>query len=42
METWGACFSSSSSLRHQALMRAVEADNLGVTVAFMNEIIILI
>jgi hypothetical protein len=32
--------SSSSSSRCQALMRAVEADNLGHTVAFMNEVII--
>jgi hypothetical protein len=32
--------SSSSSLRHQVLMRAVEADNPGVPDAFMNEVII--
>jgi hypothetical protein len=32
--------SSSSSLRRQALTRAVEADNPGVEVAFMNEVII--
>jgi hypothetical protein len=32
--------SSSSSSRHQALMRVVEADNQGVAVAFMNEVII--
>jgi hypothetical protein len=32
--------SSLSSSRRQALMRAVEADNPGRTVAFMNEVII--
>jgi hypothetical protein len=32
--------SSSSSSRHQALMRAVEADNPRVAVEFMNEVII--
>jgi hypothetical protein len=32
--------SSSSSSRCQALMRAVESDNPGVAVTFMNEIII--
>jgi hypothetical protein len=32
--------SSSSSSRCQALMRAVEEDNLGCVVAFMNEVII--
>jgi hypothetical protein len=32
--------SSSSSLRCQALMRMVEADNPGCAVAFMNEVLI--
>jgi hypothetical protein len=32
--------SSSSSSRHQTLMRAIEADNQRVAVAFMNEVII--
>jgi hypothetical protein len=32
--------SSSSSLRHQALMSVVKAENLGCAVAFMDEVII--
>jgi hypothetical protein len=32
--------SSLSSPRHQALMRAIEANNLGHAVAFINEVII--
>jgi hypothetical protein len=32
--------SSSSSLRCQALMRMVEADNPGCAIAFMNEVLI--
>jgi hypothetical protein len=42
MTTWGGLFqgSSLSSSRRQALMRAVEADNPGRAITFMNELII--